>query len=155
MTTQELVIGSNDLERMCVADAMHRGIVTCSTQTALVTVAHLMAAQRIHCVVVIATMPGGDVKLCGLVTDRDVVAAAVSGDLADDTAEGCAATEILTVEPEDRLLHAAELMHEHGVTHAVVVVPGTTTPIGVLSALDVAAAVGKVWTAPRTAAVDR
>ena len=150
MSAPEPTVGTHDLERVTVADAMHRGVVTCSRDTPLVTVAHLMAAKRIHCVVVVAAMPDGDVKLCGLVTDRDVLAAAVSGDVADDTAEGCAATETVTVEPQERLLRAAELMHEHGVTHAVVVLPGTTTPIGVLSAYDVAAVVGKVWPVPRT-----
>src|SRR5262245_31358059 len=82
MSALEPTVGTHDLERVTVADAMHRGVVTCSRDTSLVTVAHLMAAKRIHCVVVVAAMPDGDVKLCGLVTDRDVLAAAVSGDVA-------------------------------------------------------------------------
>lgn len=130
-----------DLERLYVADAMHRGLVTCSPQTPLATVARLMASRRIHCVAVVAAMPEGDVKLCGVVSDRDVLAAAISGDIAEDTAEGCAATEIVTVTPNERLLRAAELMHEHGLTHVVVVLPVTATPIGILSTLDVAAVV--------------
>src|SRR5262245_59556502 len=141
------VAGPRDLERVSVLDAMHRGVVTCARQTSLVTVANLMASRRIHCVAVVATMPDGEVKLCGVVSDRDVLAAAVSGHIGDDTAEGSAATEVVTVTPEDRLLRAAELMDEHGLTHIVVVVPGTATPIGMLSTLDIAAVVGRVWPA--------
>jgi hypothetical protein len=40
-------------------------------------------------------------------------------------------------------------MDERGLTHVVVVEPGTTMPIGVLSALDIATVVGKVWPTPR------
>lgn len=142
---------TTDIEQLQVADAMHRGLVTCSRETSLVTVAHMMAAQRIHWVAIVATMPDNEVKLCGVVSDRDVLAAAVSGDIRDDTAEGCAATEVVTVTPSDSLLSAAELMHDHGVTHAVVVVPGTNVPVGILSALDVAAVVGRVWPEPKVA----
>jgi CBS domain-containing protein len=144
---------SHDLEGLRVLDAMHRGVVTCAPQTSLVTVAHLMASQRIHCVAVVATMPDQDVKLCGVVSDRDVLAAAAVGSLADKTAEGSAATEVVTFGPEDSLLDAAEVMHEHGLTHAVVVVPETTTPIGILSTLDIAAVVGRARPAVREATV--
>ena len=143
---------SHDFLRMHVADAMHRGVVTCARQTSLVTVAHMMASQRIHCVAVVAAMPNGELKLCGVVSDRDVLAAAVCGDLSDDTAEGCGATEVMTVTPEDRLVGAAELMDEHGLTHLIVVEPGTMIPIGVLSTLDIATVVGRVWPEPNLAA---
>ena len=69
--------GTYDFESARVADAMHRGIVTCSRGTSLVTVAHVMADQRIHCVAVVATMPNGQTTLCGIVSDRDVLAAAI------------------------------------------------------------------------------
>ena len=150
MTVQEPHMNApHDLEHLSVADAMHRGVVTCARQTSLVTVAHLMATQRIHSVAVVATMPDGDVKLCGVVSDRDVLAAAVAGDLSEDTAAGCAATEVIVVTPEDRLARAAELMDAHGVTHLVVVEPGTTIPIGILSTLDVVAVVGRAWPEPK------
>jgi CBS domain-containing protein len=148
-TWDPFVSDTRDLELMRVADAMHRGVVTCARQTSLVAVAYLMAAQRIHCVAVVATMPEGEMKLCGVVSDRDVLASAISGDMAEDTAEGCAATEVLTVTPDDPLLRAAELMHEYGLTHVVVVEPGTETPIGVLSTLDIAAVAGRVWPTPK------
>ena len=149
MTIQAPQIAPHDLERMSVADVMHRGVVTCARQTSLVTVAHLMATQRIHCVAVVAVMPNGDLKLCGVVSDRDVLAAAVAGDLSEDTAAGCAATEVVAVTPEDRLVRAAELMDEYGLTHLVVVESGTTIPIGVLSTLDIAAVVGRAWPEPK------
>jgi CBS domain-containing protein len=141
--------GTYDFDSARVADAMHRGIVTCSRGTSLVTVAHLMADQRIHCVAVVSTMPGGETTLFGVVSDRDVLAAAICGELSDDTAEGSARTELVTVTPADSLVRAAELMHERGLAHLIVVEPGTTTPIGVLSTLDVAAVVGRVWPEPK------
>jgi CBS domain-containing protein len=152
-TTEPRFADGHALEGLRVLDAMHRGVVTCARQTSLVTVAHLMASQRIHCVAVVATMPDQSVKLCGVVSDRDLLAAAVRGSLADRTAAGSAATEVVTVSPEDSLLDAAELMHDQGLTHLVVVVPETTTPIGVLSTLDVAAAVGRVWPPMHASAV--
>ena len=41
-----------DLDRITVADAMHRGIVTCDVDAPLGAVARMMSAHRIHCVVV-------------------------------------------------------------------------------------------------------
>ena len=153
MTPQEPRIDApHDFERLSVADVMHRGVVTCARQTSLVTVAHLMATERIHCVAVVAVMPGADQKLCGVVSDRDVLAAAVAGDLAEQTAAGCAATEVIAVAPGERLARAAELMGEHGLTHLVVVEPGTMIPIGVLSTLDLAAVVGRAWPEPKVPA---
>ena len=154
MVASERDFASDDvLARVDVADVMHRGVVTCARHTSLATVAHLMASERIHCVAVVAKMPNGEVNLCGVVSDRDVLAAAVCGDLSDDTAEGCARTELVTVTPEDALIRAAELMHKQGLAHLIVVEPGTTIPIGVLSTLDVAAVVGGVWPEPKVPAI--
>ena len=152
MTAPEQPLGWHDLEDMRVSDVMHRGVVTCARRTSLVTVAHLMAANGIHCIAVVETAPDRTATLCGVVSDRDVLASVLAGDPVEDTAQACAATEVVTVTPEDPLFRAAELMHEHGLTHVVVVETGTTTPIGVLSTLDIAAVVGRFWPAPWLAA---
>jgi CBS domain-containing protein len=141
--------GTYDFDSARVADAMHRGVVTCARGTSLVTVAHLMADERIHCVAVVATMQSGETTLCGVVSDRDVLEVALCGELSDDTAAGCAAAEVATVTPDDHLVDAAELMHARGLAHLIVVEPGTKTPIGVLSTLDIAAVVGRLWPVPR------
>jgi CBS domain-containing protein len=130
------------LDEITVAEAMHPGVLTCPLETSLRDVARMMSLYRIHAVVAFgedsddAEGPG----LWGVVSDLDLVQAAVSGDLADRTARGTAVTPVLMVRPEDTLLHAAQLMSEHEVTHLVVADHGSARPIGVLSTLDLARA---------------
>ena len=76
---------SPSLERTTVADVMHRGVVTCSPTTSLVTVAREMAAHRIHCVVVRTQDTDA---LWGVVSDLDLVAAAALG-FTDGDAGAC------------------------------------------------------------------
>lgn len=140
---QPLGARAYNFETAVVADAMHGGVLTCVRETSLVTAAQMMAAERVHCLVVVATMPGGGTKLCGVLSDRDVLATAARGDLLEATAGSSARTEIVTVTPEDSLPRVAELMDDHGLTHVVVLDPHTGAPIGVLSALDITAVVGR------------
>ena len=126
---------STSLERVTVADVMHRGVVTCSPTTSLVTVAREMAAHRIHCVVV--RRHDADV-VWGVVSDLDLVSAASLG-VADGTAGSVAATPAVTAHPRDGIRRAMQLMVEHQVTH-VVVVDDDDRPRGVISTLDVAEA---------------
>jgi CBS domain-containing protein len=44
----------------------------------------------------------------------------------------------VTVEPDETLARAAQLMTEHEIAHLVVVDPSTKDPVGILSTLDVA-----------------
>ena len=130
-----MTAASTSLERITVADAMHRGVVTCSPATSLVTVARQMAAHRIHCVVV----RRHDTDLVwGVVSDLDLVSAASLGAV-DGTAGSAAATPAVTAHPQDGIRRAMQLMVEHQVTH-VVVVDDDDHPRGVISTLDVAEA---------------
>jgi CBS-domain-containing membrane protein len=63
-------------------------------------------------------------------------------DRAVQTAGATAATVALTIGPADTVQRAAQLMTEHGTTHLVVVDAGRR-PVGILSTLDVAAALGE------------
>ena len=149
MTTQQaLAARAYDVESATVADAMHGGVITCSRQTSLVSAAHILAAERVHCLVVVAAMPDGGTRIYGVLSDRDVLATLARGDIYEATAGNCAATEVITATPEEALIRAAERMDEHGVTHIVVVDPETGAPIGVLSALDIAAVIGRVAARP-------
>lgn len=121
-------------ERAKVLDAMRLGVVSCPPDTSLREVARIMATYRIHSVVV-AEMPEG--ALLGLISDIDVAAGALTPDALAGTV---ARTQVLTVNPEDSLKGAAQLMAEHDVTHVVVVQPHTGHPVGIVSALDVAGA---------------
>jgi CBS domain-containing protein len=120
-----------------VADAMHRGVVSCTTDTSLGTVAELMARERIHCVVV---QTGDGDSLWGIVSDLDLVAAATVRELHEQTAGGSAGTPVLMIAPEETLERAAQVMTEHAAGHLVVVDPLTVRPVGVISTLDIAAA---------------
>ena len=122
---------------------MHRGVLSCPFETPLDEVARMMATHRIHAVVGLGDVAEGDTRVWGVVSDRDLVAmAAAGGDVAAQTAGGSAATEVLTIGRRDSLRRAAQLMHEHGLSHLIVLEPCSDRPLGVVSSLDVAAALG-------------
>jgi CBS domain-containing protein len=123
--------------RLRVADVMHRGVLTCSRQTPLSDVAEVMAVRRIHCVVVADEEAEG---LWGVVSDLDLVAAACVRELDEQTAGGSAAPPVVTVAPDETVERAAQLITEHATAHLVVVEPDGSRPVGVVSTLDVAAA---------------
>ena len=77
----------------------------------------------------------------GVVSDLDLVAAASVRDLEAQTAGAAAATPALTIAPDDTLQRATQLMVEHALTHLVVV--AGYRPVGVISTLDVAAALAE------------
>ena len=131
----------DSLERLLVVETMHPGLITCSLDAPLRTVARVLATYRVHAVVVIAhgeaTLPGGGVW--GVVSDTDVLRAA-EGDGLEEPASTFAKTPVLSVTTNDTVADAARRMLEHGVTHVVVVEPRSARPVGVLSTLDVARA---------------
>jgi CBS domain-containing protein len=128
--------------RTRVEDAMHRGVVTCSRHDPLSVVAELMARHRIHAVVVAADHPAEPGALWGVVSDLDLVAAASVRDLSEQTAGATAATPALTIAPGDSLQRAAQLMTEHTIAH-LVVAARDGEPVGVISTLDVVAALAE------------
>ena len=120
-------------EKAQVCDAMHPGIVSCTQDTSLRTVARIMAERHIHSVVV--SDLGGDGPNWGVVSDVDLLGAA-EGDLDGLTAGQAAGTELPTVAPDETLSRAAQVMAKHGVSHLIVVEAGRA--VGVVSTLDVA-----------------
>src|SRR4051794_20266372 len=123
------------LEHALVEDVMRRGIISCSPDTDLTTLAGLMGSNHIHAVVVSGTEPsprGGEHLTWGLVTALDLVAAVLPGIGVPD-AGALASTEIVTVEASESLERAAQLMVEHQLTHLIVVTG--TRPVGVVSSL--------------------
>lgn len=128
--------------RARVEDAMSSGVLTCSRHDSLSLMAELMARHRIHAVVVVADDSAEPRGLWGVVSDLDLVAAASVRDLSEQTAGATAATPALTIAPSDSLQRAAQLMTEHSVAH-LVVVARDGDPVGVISTLDVAAALAE------------
>ena len=126
-----------------VAQAMHAGIVSCSRETPLRTVAALMARHEIHAVVVFDYGHEADEgrELYGIVSDRDIADAFAAGAIDERTAGDSAASPLLAVQADEDLRRAAQLLAEHGASHLVVTDPTTQRPVGVLSTLDLARAV--------------
>ena len=118
---------------------MHRGVLTCTADASLSEVARVMAERSIHCIVV-ENDSGDGGPLWGLVSDLDLVAAATVRDLDDQTAAGTAASPVVMVGPTETLERAAQLMTEHATSHLIVVDAGLLKPVGVISTLDIAAA---------------
>ena len=133
------------LDSAFVEDVMHPGVVTCFFETPLATVARMMATHRVHCVVGLGDVTADDTRVWGLVTDRDIVAAAAT-DYVYRSAGTSAASEAATIAPRETLRRAAEIMTERGVSHLLVVEPGSDRPVGVVSTLDIAGVVGGVAT---------
>lgn len=135
----------DDLDSVSVGQVMHEGVLTCETATPLSAVAELMCKHNIHCVVV-ADDASREHSLWGIVSDLDLVAAATVRDLDEQSAGGSAVTPVLTLAPDESLRRAAQMMTEHAVAHLIVVEPDSLRPVGVLSTLDVARAVGAYGT---------
>ena len=120
--------------RLSVGDVMHRGVITCRPETRALAVVRMMAAHRVHSVVV--SDPEGEPRLVG---DGGIARALRSPSLDALTAAGLAQRAALVKRP-DSLSSALRRMREAGSTHAVVV-DRSNTPVGVVSILDVAEAV--------------
>lgn len=124
-----------------VADAMHPGVLTCPPETSLITVARMMATYGVHAIVVTVPDDEGESSERGwaVVSDLDVAKAASMGH-EDSTAGGMAQTKLVTVAPGETLQRAAQLLAEHEVSHLVVADTELDRPVGVISTLDIAAA---------------
>ena len=131
------------LSAALVEHAMHPGIVACSADLPLRDVARLMAAHRIHAVVVELDP---DPAVWAVVSDLDLVAAAEDG-LVGSGAASIAGTPAVTVGVDDTLSRAAQLMREYAVTHLLVLGP-RQRPVGILSTLDIAGVVAALTPAP-------
>ena len=110
---------------------MRAGIISCSPETDLMTVARTMADNHVHSVVVDGDAP----HRWGLITALDLAAASLVGADAPE-ARVLASSEIVTVAPSESLERAVQLMTEHQLSHLIVVSDGR--PVGVVSTLDVA-----------------
>jgi CBS domain-containing protein len=121
---------------------MHPGLISCSPEAPLRTVARMMATYRVHAILVTAhgddELPGE--RRWGIVSDAALLRAAENADLDEQVAGAIADTPVLTIASSDELARAAQLMLEHGASHLVVLERRSETPIGVLSTLDVARA---------------
>jgi CBS domain-containing protein len=135
MSATRIRSDSTALDTIAVREAMHVGVLSCPPDTPLSTVAEMMAANGVHCVVVTDL---DNVSVWGVVSDLDLVAAAGVRELDAQSAGGSAVTPALAIAPDDTLQRATQVMTEHAATHLLVVDESSGRPVGVLSTLDVA-----------------
>jgi CBS domain-containing protein len=121
-------ISSGRLDGHTVADAMHRGIISCPATAPLAEVATALVEHRAHTVMV-AREDGW-----AFVSDMNLVDAALRGEPAP-TAGEMASAGIAVVRVDATLELAASLVAESGAGH-VVAVDAEGFPVGVVSTLD-------------------
>jgi CBS domain-containing protein len=124
-----------------VRDVMSSPIRACSADMPLAAAADLMAAERIHCLAVVAPPAGEgeEPRFLGVLSDLDLVAA-LDGATASDTVKEFAGAPLESVAADATLREAVHQMRESRAHHLVVVAEGSGRPVGVLSTLDVAQA---------------
>ncbi len=127
-----------------VGDVMSVPIVSCQADVPLAEVAELMARHRIHAVVVVGDAED-DARGWRVISEADLVRA-VAFDQREAGAGSIAATPLVTIGRRKPLAEAALRMCEHETTHLVVVEGGH--PVGIVSALDVAASLVAPEAAP-------
>lgn len=117
-----------------VRDVMAREVVALPTDTPLTEAARQMRDNDIGDVLVLK-----DGKLCGIVTDRDIVVRALAEgrDAGSTTLDEICTHQIVTLSPTDSLRQAAELMSQHAVRR-LPVVEGDDV-VGMVSLGDLAA----------------
>src|SRR5690242_4178775 len=114
-----------------VGDVMHRGAVTCRDDAPAIVAARVMAAHRIHCVL----LTNHESNCVSVVSDADLAAAADRGLLEAATAREIGRPPVF-VRREASTRDALSRMHRHATTHLVVAAPGSSRPVGVVSVLD-------------------
>ena len=125
-----------------VEHVMHRGLVTCTRETPLRKLAAILAAHRIHAVVVADDRAHRTSDVWGVVSDLDVVGALAQG-TEELTAGSLVASPPCVVGPAEPLADVARLMATLGVAHVLVVDPVRRRPVGIVSTLDVADALSR------------
>jgi CBS domain-containing protein len=135
-------------EHAIVADVMRVGLLTCQPETRLHGVAQAMAANHVHALVLID--PGAETPPDSwrVVYDVDVLKLAAAGN--DDARAIDAACAPVTITLDASVKQAAEMMHENATRH-LIVLDEENHAIGVVSSLDLAAALAWGIGAPQSA----
>src|SRR5271166_1776169 len=96
------------LEHATVGEAMHPGIMSCEPDAPLTEVARMMATRHVHCVTVIGVShQDPECPVWGMVSDFDLIRAAVEGDPESATARSLATEPLVSVDPRTPLRQAA------------------------------------------------
>ena len=139
---------TTSLTGLTVADAMHDGLVSCTPETSLRTVARLLATHRVHAVVAFPRhqSDAGHLSSWKVITDLDLAEAASRLDLDRGTAADVDGGPVRCVQPDEPLASAIQSMLAKRISHVIVVDRAHGRPVGILSTLDVARALaGYAW----------
>jgi CBS domain-containing protein len=130
-------------ETATVGDAMSHGVLSCPPETPLRVVARMMATYGVHAIFVFEHVDEDDEarRLWAVVSDLDLVAA-TRLDLDELTAGESAVTPLVSVAADSSISEAGGLMAQYGIAHLAVTDPDSCRPIGVISTLDIARAIG-------------
>jgi len=123
------------VQDLTVLQAKRYGIFSCHDRTALLDAARRMADEDISALVV----TDSDGSLAGIITRTDLVRAhQARANWATQTVQDHMSQPVVTVTPQHKLSHVAELLIEKQI-HRVVVVQeenGKQRPVGVVSSAD-------------------
>ncbi|MBX5442259.1 MAG: CBS domain-containing protein [Solirubrobacteraceae bacterium] len=123
---------TSPLAGLTVASVMHHGILGAPAGSDLPTLAAVMARHQVHSVLLT------DADRPAIVTDLDLLAAAVEGD--ERVAAGRSGRSLPVVAPATPLDAAVAVMSEADARHVLVHDDGT--PAGIVSSFDVVAVIG-------------
>jgi len=117
-----------------VRELMSEQPITLSSNSSVIEAAQRMRAANVGSIIV-----EEDGRLCGIVTDRDIVVRAVADgrDLQDTELSEICSKDITAVSPDDDLDDAVRIMREKAVRR-VLVVNGKNESVGILSLGDLA-----------------
>ena len=125
----------SELSQATVGDVMHRGVIICAPDAPLTTVAATMAAHAVHTAVLLGPRRDGAL----VITDLDVIRATL-GNRFEAIAAEVVRGPLLCVAANEPLEQAISLMATRDESHLLVSDPRGDWPAGVLSSLDVMAA---------------
>ncbi len=131
------------LQKTAVREVMHRGVITCTPDTALKEVARIMNATDVHALIVVNERNEAQ----GVVSHMDMLRA-FGQDLYALKAQDVMTKEVLSIEPDAPLAEAVRMMLEHRVHRLLVArTEGEAKiPLGVISTTDVIDAMwGRPW----------
>jgi crotonyl-CoA carboxylase/reductase len=131
------------LQKTAVREVMHRGVITCTPETALKEVARIMNATDVHALIVVNERN----EVQGIVSHMDMLRA-FGQDLYALKAQDVMTKEVLSIEPDAPLAEAVRMMLDHRVHRLLVarIEGGAKIPVGVISTTDVIDAMwGRPW----------
>lgn len=134
-TSTEHLSDAHPLAAVHVRDAMRPGVLTATADASIGAVARIMAVHQVHAVVLRGAAGDAPGDSRRVVTDLDLVRAAVEAG-AVATAAAAASSSAPAISADATLRDAAVLMTGRAADHVVVTREASPAPVGMLSSFD-------------------